>query len=136
VQSLPNATAYQLARAFAFFFDLINLAETNHRKRRRKSSRSLYAAPTTITRVDHIHRKALPRYYSALRASRQTLSCSIWTLAVSRIFTISLRIEAGNAAYYLYIPFLMATPVQPDEEPSGLCLTTRPKHSTVKTTRF
>jgi phosphoenolpyruvate carboxylase len=35
VQSLSNATAYQLARAFAFFFELSNLAETNHRKRRR-----------------------------------------------------------------------------------------------------
>ncbi len=30
--------AYQLARAFAFYFELINLAETNHRKRRRRSS--------------------------------------------------------------------------------------------------
>ncbi len=27
--------AYELARAFAFYFELINLAETNHRKRRR-----------------------------------------------------------------------------------------------------
>ena len=35
VQALTNPTAYQLARAFAFFFELINLAETNHRKRRR-----------------------------------------------------------------------------------------------------
>jgi phosphoenolpyruvate carboxylase len=34
--SLPSA--YQLARAFAFYFELINLAETNHRKRRRLSS--------------------------------------------------------------------------------------------------
>ena len=31
-------TAYRLARAFAFYFELINLAETNHRKRRRLSS--------------------------------------------------------------------------------------------------
>ncbi len=29
--------AYKLARAFAFYFELINLAETNHRKRRRLS---------------------------------------------------------------------------------------------------
>jgi phosphoenolpyruvate carboxylase len=30
--------AYQLSRAFGFYFELINLAETNHRKRRRLSS--------------------------------------------------------------------------------------------------
>jgi phosphoenolpyruvate carboxylase len=30
--------AYQLARAFAFYFELINLAETNHRKRRRRAA--------------------------------------------------------------------------------------------------
>ena len=29
--------AYELARAFAFYFELINLAETNHRKRRRRA---------------------------------------------------------------------------------------------------
>jgi phosphoenolpyruvate carboxylase len=32
-EDLPHA--YRLARAFAFYFELINLAETNHRKRRR-----------------------------------------------------------------------------------------------------
>jgi phosphoenolpyruvate carboxylase len=31
--------AYKLGRAFGFYFELINLAETNHRKRRRLSSR-------------------------------------------------------------------------------------------------
>src|ERR1039457_1715317 len=35
VEALSEASAYQLARAFAFYFELINLAETNHRKRRR-----------------------------------------------------------------------------------------------------
>ena len=30
--------AYQLARAFAFYFELINLAETTHRKRRRRAA--------------------------------------------------------------------------------------------------
>ncbi len=37
VHSLDPAQAYRLARAFAFYFELINLAETNHRKRRRLS---------------------------------------------------------------------------------------------------
>src|SRR5271154_4404557 len=36
-QSLDTVQAYRLARAFAFYFELINLAETNHRKRRRLS---------------------------------------------------------------------------------------------------
>src|ERR1700761_4214605 len=35
VRGLDLPDAYQLARAFGFYFELINLAETNHRKRRR-----------------------------------------------------------------------------------------------------
>ncbi len=34
-QARDPLRAYQLARAFSFYFELINLAETNHRKRRR-----------------------------------------------------------------------------------------------------
>jgi phosphoenolpyruvate carboxylase len=37
VNSMPVDQADQLSRAFAFYFELINLAETNHRKRRRLS---------------------------------------------------------------------------------------------------
>ena len=37
VNALPVDQAYKLSRAFAFYFELINLAETNHRKRRRLS---------------------------------------------------------------------------------------------------
>src|ERR1700761_4359749 len=37
VADLDLPDAYQLTRAFAYYFELINLAETNHRKRRRKS---------------------------------------------------------------------------------------------------
>ena len=37
LQSMDLVQAYQLSRAFAFYFELINLAETNHRKRRRLS---------------------------------------------------------------------------------------------------
>ena len=35
MHSLPVERAILLTRAFAFYFELINLAETNHRKRRR-----------------------------------------------------------------------------------------------------
>jgi phosphoenolpyruvate carboxylase len=35
VRALDLSEAYQLTRAFGFYFELINLAETNHRKRRR-----------------------------------------------------------------------------------------------------
>jgi len=37
VNAMPVDLTYQLSRAFAFYFELINLAETNHRKRRRLS---------------------------------------------------------------------------------------------------
>jgi phosphoenolpyruvate carboxylase len=39
VHSLPLEQAILLTRAFAFYFELINLAETNHRKRRRTALR-------------------------------------------------------------------------------------------------
>ncbi|HEY0785819.1 MAG TPA: phosphoenolpyruvate carboxylase [Acidobacteriaceae bacterium] len=38
VSQLPVKQAEQLSRAFAFYFELTNLAETNHRKRRRMSA--------------------------------------------------------------------------------------------------
>ncbi|HUY80148.1 MAG TPA: phosphoenolpyruvate carboxylase [Acidobacteriaceae bacterium] len=38
VNAMPVDHAYQLSRAFAFYFELINLAETNHRRRRRLSA--------------------------------------------------------------------------------------------------
>ena len=38
LQSMDVVQAYQLSRAFAFYFELINLAETNHRKRRRRAA--------------------------------------------------------------------------------------------------
>ena len=45
VGAFDLATAYRLARAFGFYFELINLAETNHRKRRRLATSLDSAAP-------------------------------------------------------------------------------------------
>ncbi|RXH57724.1 phosphoenolpyruvate carboxylase [Granulicella sibirica] len=45
VHGLDLATSYKLARAFGFYFELINLAETNHRKRRRLASQLQVDAP-------------------------------------------------------------------------------------------
>src|SRR6185436_4124677 len=38
VQSVSSPDAAKLAKAFAIYFELTNLAETNHRKRRRQAS--------------------------------------------------------------------------------------------------
>ncbi len=38
VAELPSADAYRLTKAFSIYFELTNLAETNHRKRRRRAA--------------------------------------------------------------------------------------------------
>jgi len=40
IAKMDLATAYQVAKAFAIYFELTNLAETNHRKRRRRAGQS------------------------------------------------------------------------------------------------
>src|SRR5580698_5222527 len=49
VRTLDLPAAYQLTRAFGFYFELINLAETNHRKRRRLSHQLTENASATST---------------------------------------------------------------------------------------
>ena len=55
--------AYQLARAFSFYFELINLAETNHRKRRRLSHQLEESSSTKVQRGS---------FQGTLRALRQS----------------------------------------------------------------
>lgn len=42
IAKLTSVEAYQLTKAFALYFELINLAETNHRKRRRRASQLIH----------------------------------------------------------------------------------------------
>jgi phosphoenolpyruvate carboxylase len=45
VSDMTVRQAYLMTRAFAFYFELTNLAETNHRKRRRRAAQLLPARP-------------------------------------------------------------------------------------------
>jgi phosphoenolpyruvate carboxylase len=46
VRKVSVADAAKLAKAFAMFFELTNLAETNHRKRRRRATHVVFDVPT------------------------------------------------------------------------------------------
>jgi phosphoenolpyruvate carboxylase len=59
IDQLSVGQAYQLGRAFGFYFELINLAETNHRKRRRLSSQ--------VTGDTHSQRGTLRGTLSAMK---------------------------------------------------------------------
>lgn len=73
--------AYQLARAFSFYFELINLAETNHRKRRRQSSQ-LNDAPPLRGDLRGTLRRLREAGFDAQRAL-EMLEC----IAITPVFT-------------------------------------------------
>jgi phosphoenolpyruvate carboxylase len=67
------ATAHQLARAFAFYFELINLAETNHRKRRRRAA--------MLGNTEHIQRGSLRGTLRRLREAGYTRDSALELIA-------------------------------------------------------
>ncbi len=76
------ARAYQLARAFSFYFELINLAETNHRKRRRRAHQ--------LEASTKVQRGSLRGTLAALRcsgASLQEALDSLGKVCVMPVFT-------------------------------------------------
>ncbi len=82
ISRLPIGELYQLTRAFAFYFELANLAETNHRKRRRTAARISGAAA--------LQRGSLRGTLQAMRAAGitadQALS-SLEKIAITPVFT-------------------------------------------------
>jgi phosphoenolpyruvate carboxylase len=70
VAALPVDDVYQLARAFAFYFELTNLAETNHRKRRRRAGEiqgsvqpgDIRGTFQRMRTADSLRRKRAPRW--------------------------------------------------------------------------
>ena len=74
--------AYELARAFAFYFELINLAETNHRKRRRRAVQADTQSPP--------QRGSLRGTFRRLRqtgGTRETIFTLLRQICVIPVFT-------------------------------------------------
>src|SRR6202045_4760146 len=65
IRGLSVEDAYRVTKAFAIYFELTNLAETNHRKRRRRAARMLSGKTAGKTPVDGSFRGTLMRMRSA-----------------------------------------------------------------------
>jgi phosphoenolpyruvate carboxylase len=82
ISQLPVGELYQLTRAFAFYFELANLAETNHRKRRRTAAQ--------ISGAAGLQRGSLRGTLRAMRAAGITADEALEALgkiAITPVFT-------------------------------------------------
>ena len=80
--------AYQLARAFSFYFELINLAETNHRKRRRLAHQ--LEEPGNAAAAGKVQRGSLEGTLRAMRIAGFDLATALEQLGricVTPVFT-------------------------------------------------
>src|SRR6267378_4505011 len=104
IRSLSVEDAYRVTKAFAIYFELTNLAETNHRKRRRRAARML----TGKTPVDGSFRGTLVRMKSA-GVSADAMLESLHKVKVTPVFTAhpteitrhTIRLKRRRIAAYL-----------------------------------
>ncbi len=82
IRGLSVEDAYRVTKAFAIYFELTNLAETNHRKRRRRAARMLSGK----TPVDGSFRGTLVRMRSA-GVSAKAMLASLSKVRVTPVFT-------------------------------------------------
>lgn len=80
------ATAHKLARAFAFYFELINLAETNHRKRRRRAA-LLDAGPAQRDNVQRGSFRGTLRRMKQAGFTRETILALLARVCIMPVFT-------------------------------------------------
>src|SRR5579864_1375247 len=85
ISTLSIDDAYRITKAFAIYFELTNLAETNHRKRRRRAAR-LLTGRSGSTPIDGSFRGTLTRMKSAGVSADATLA-SLNKIKVTPVFT-------------------------------------------------
>ncbi|MGB8011165.1 MAG: phosphoenolpyruvate carboxylase, partial [Terriglobales bacterium] len=89
IGNLSVDDAYRVTKAFAIYFELTNLAETNHRKRRRRAARMLTSTASEKTGkapVDGAFRGTLVRMKSAGIAAGEMLE-ALGKVHVTPVFT-------------------------------------------------
>jgi phosphoenolpyruvate carboxylase len=104
ISGLSVEDAYRVTKAFAIYFELTNLAETNHRKRRRRAARMLSGK----TPVDGSFRGTLIRMKSA-GISADSVGESLRKVKVTPVFTAhpteitrhTIRLKRRRIAAYL-----------------------------------
>src|SRR5437588_2825937 len=104
ISHLSVEDAYRVTKAFAIYFELTNLAETNHRKRRRRAARMLSGK----TPVDGSFRGTLVRMRSA-GVSAKAMLASLSKVKVTPVFTAhpteitrhTIRLKRRRIAAYL-----------------------------------
>jgi len=104
ISGLSVERAYRVTKAFAVYFELTNLAETNHRRRRRRAARIL--ANSNV--ADGSFRGTLTRLRSA-GTSLQQVAAALETIKVTPVFTAhpteitrhTIRLKRRRIAGYL-----------------------------------
>ncbi len=104
ISALSVEDAYRITKAFAIYFELTNLAETNHRKRRRRAARLL----TGKAPVDGSFRGTLARMKTA-RVSSDSMRQALRRVKVTPVFTAhpteitrhTIRLKRRRIAEYL-----------------------------------
>jgi phosphoenolpyruvate carboxylase len=108
ISRLSVEDAYRVTKAFAIYFELTNLAETNHRKRRRRAARMLTSKTVHKTPVDGSFRGTLVRMRSAgvsadamLESLRKVKVTPVFTAHPTEITRHTIRLKRGRIAAYL-----------------------------------
>src|SRR5919107_3392962 len=100
VRRVSIAEAYHLTKAFAIYFELTNLAETNHRKRRRRAAEVSGAEPQAGTLLGTIRRvrDAGASFEDALELLRSVEVIPVFTAHPTQVARRTVLFKRGRIA--------------------------------------